>query len=290
MDRFSEFIKLPPDQSDAVFEYYVDLLNSIQEKQYPVELTSKLGAASSKLIEVVGYNFGIEEKEKKEFLDSVHELHLISGELLRINSELSLFPFDFELFLFRKRRQKTSLQIEVHNSYGKVFQKAGALISRSMNYNGFYNELKLNGFYSPDNSNKQRIKRLIEEAIDLITKDYALSEESKLSIITHLEAVLKELEKPRINWTNVIGKVKETVIVLGALGSFAGGLASLSDAIIKLEEVSAVIQTTSITIDYNIFSKTLNIDSIEEFKKNSLLKEWQDSHANIDSESNAKIR
>ena len=123
--------------------------------------------------------------------------------------------------------------------------------------------LGLGGFFNPNRSNKQRAKDLIRAAVKCIDLDDSLSEKAKQSIIQNLEKVVIELDKNNANWTEVFGKLKETIFVLGAVGSLIGGAAALSplqQARQQLEEATKVIEETSIDINYETINNLLSND------------------------------
>ncbi len=124
------------------------------------------------------------------------------------------------------------------------------------------NPIELNGFYKPENSNKQKARHLIVDAINIIENDSSLSEKSKKSIIDYLNKALAEFDKQNSNWTSIFGGLKETIFVLGALGSLAGGIVgtvALTQAKEKLEEATEIIQTSSININYQNVNQIFNI-------------------------------
>lgn len=112
------------------------------------------------------------------------------------------------------------------------------------------NHLDLFDFYLPDFSNKQRATELIQEVINLIQDENTLSITARKRIIAHLNDALNELKNPKPNWASFFGKIKEVVIVMGAVGSIVGGQCALIDAKNKLEEAIQVINETSINTYY----------------------------------------
>ena len=80
------------------------------------------------------------------------------------------------------------------------------------------------------------LKSLINEAIGLINEETSITPKSKKQLVDYLTKVLTGLDGKHTDWTKVIGRVKETIIILGALGSVVGGLSPLILAKDKLEE------------------------------------------------------
>ena len=123
--------------------------------------------------------------------------------------------------------------------------------------------LDLGGFFNPDRSNKQRAKELICAAIECIASDDSLSDKAKQSIVDNLEKVISEFNKGEADWTEIFGKLKETIFVLGAVGSLIGGVVALSpllQAKQQLEEATKVIEETSIDFNYKTLRNLLNQD------------------------------
>lgn len=75
----------------------------------------------------------------------------------------------------------------------------------------------------------------------------------RIFIIDFIDKALKELDGDRTNWTSFLGKLKEIIIVLGALGSLAGGISVIS-AREKHEEAEQVVSQTSIIINCKIIN------------------------------------
>lgn len=124
------------------------------------------------------------------------------------------------------------------------------------------NPIELDGFYKPENSNKQKARYLIVDAINIIENDNTLSEKAKKSIIDYLNKSLAEFDKSNSNWTSIFGGLKETIFILGALGSLAGGITgaiALEQAKEKLEKATEIIQTSSININYQNVNQIFNI-------------------------------
>ena len=90
------------------------------------------------------------------------------------------------------------------------------------------------------------------------------SDNAKKSIIEYINKALLEFDKPDSNWTIIFGKLRETIFVLGALGSLAGGITgtvSLNDAKLKLEQATTIIEKSSININYKNIDKLFNINN-----------------------------
>jgi hypothetical protein len=113
-----------------------------------------------------------------------------------------------------------------------------------------FNHLDLFDFYLPDISDRDRATKLVEEAIELITGDKTISRVAVRRIVTHLNEALNELRRPKPNWPTFFGKIKEVIIVMGAIGSITGGACAINTARDKLNEATQVIEKTSINVNY----------------------------------------
>ena len=154
---------------------------------------------------------------------------------------LLIFPFLNLSFLQRKRE---SLYNEIYDQVARYYNLYCVVRDSGPN------RLDLFDFYLPDISNKQQAHQLIDETIDLIQNDYTLSAAARKKIISYLKDALAELENPRTNWPNYFGKIKEIIIILGAVGSIVGGQCALNEAKSKLEQATEVIEKTCININY----------------------------------------
>ena len=104
-------------------------------------------------------------------------------------------------------------------------------------------------FYVPKSSNSSDVKVLIEEAIKLIRGDVKISHQAREKLIKHLENALEILESGG-DYSRFFGIIKESIFLLGALGSLAGGTVALHSASKKLEEATSIFEATSINQTY----------------------------------------
>lgn len=253
---FNEYLNTDNDNSAAIFEFYLEFLNEFSSKDFPYESQLKLKGAAGKFlncIEKVSYV----QREKRE-------------EYFKLTDE---FIEDLKYYRRSKSRSKLSLVIlpigqmslhRIQDFFEKVYSLTLDFINEVSRINGFSDNLKLNGFYQPENSNKKKIKDLIEEAKELIEKDDTLTEKSKKQIIDYLDKAIRDLDRDNVNWSRLVGRIKETIIVLGALGSLSGGITPLIQAKDKLEETTVVIQQTSINLNYNVLNETFNVQNIQQ--------------------------
>ncbi|MHB1050647.1 MAG: hypothetical protein ACYC09_11240 [Bacteroidota bacterium] len=117
--------------------------------------------------------------------------------------------------------------------------------------------------YIPQFSNKQKALELIQDAINVINADEHLPSKLKSALISHLTSCLELLKLENTNWKSFWGSIKESLLILGAIGSIASGIQgvqSIIEAKSKIEQASQVIETTSINynIHYNTFAKQID--------------------------------
>ncbi len=120
------------------------------------------------------------------------------------------------------------------------------LLARLPHRNEF--EIYFENIYSSSISVKKQIRDLIESSIEIIEQDNTLSPSTRKKLITHLHQCLSFLDND--NKTSFLGYVKEAIIVLGALGSFAGGYYAFSEARSKLEDAEQIVEQSSVNYTY----------------------------------------
>ncbi|RBA28212.1 hypothetical protein [Flavobacterium tibetense] len=272
---FTEYLNTDLDNSDLIFEYYLQYLSNLSSKEFPYEEQIQLKATSTKFINCID-NLSYVVKEKKEkYFDLINAI----VEDVKMN---------------RRRKDKSKILLFLLGKNGNIIPKIKddfeELYSQTLEFIGDasnmrhyrYDNLKLNGFFQPENSNKQQVKQLILDAIELIEKDTTISDKVKKQIIEYLQRVIKKLDNQYINWSSVIGCIKETIIVLGALGGFVGGITPLVLAKEKLEETSTVIEKTSININYKTINETFNIQNVERLEQlNNTIFQLEQNNTNL---------
>ena len=256
MTTFNDFLNTNLEDFNVIFNFYLDFLGEFSSKKFPFEEEIKLKGAGNKFIhtvERVGY---IQSQTKDDYMNLINSFLDESRYHRHDENRIGLYKF---LFPNRPKRIMVNLQ----DSFQKLFSETLILINETTNRMSYFDELKLNDFYKPENSNKLKIKDLIQEAISIIEGDESLTEKSKKCIVAYLEKALKELDGKYVNWTKFIGRIKETIIVLGALGSLVGGASALYSAQDKLEQSTEIIQKTSVNINYTVLNETFNIQYIQ---------------------------
>lgn len=252
---FNEFLNCELELKEVILDYYLTYLNEFSSKEFPYDELLKLNGAAEKFLNCIEKTNFISKAEREDYLYLIEQFRT---DLKRYRHTKNMSKIS--LLITNKRLGK----IRIEDDFEELFSKTIGLINKTTRYNGYVDSLTLNGFYQPANSNKKKIQDLINEAIILIGDDETLTEKSKKQLIDYLNKTLAELQKENVNWSKLIGRIKETIIVLGALGSFASGMTPLIQAKEKLEETTVVIQNTSINLNYNVLNETFNIKNIQQ--------------------------
>jgi len=256
---FSEYLNTDNLELEEISNYYIEYLKNLSAKDYPFEEHIHLRGASEKFIQCIDKTALIEREAKNQFLKDIEDLSSTIKRYRRYENKSTFLSF----FLQQRRRSLFIIQ----EIFEQIFSETLRYITDANESISYRREqLDLNGFYTPDNSNKKQIKDLIKEAVELIKDDNNLTKKSKEQLIQYLTKVLKNLDSEHIDWTRVIGKISQVIIVLGALGSFAGGISSLVKAKEKLEETNIIIQKTSINLNHKTLNQTFNINSNEQIQ------------------------
>lgn len=258
---FNDFLNIDGDNSDKIFEYYLNYLLELSSKDFPYEEQLKLKGISGKFINCIEKITYIGKDKRELYIELINQFIIELRNYRRIKNSSN----NLTNLLFPSRKNKI---FHIQEKFEEIYSHTLEFINeaaRSINYN--INNIRINGFYKPENSNKKLIKNLIKEAIDLINVDETITEKTKKQIIDYLNQVLRKLEYEHTNWSVVIGNITEIILVLGALGSFVGGISPLFQAKEKLEQTTTVIQKTSINLNYNTINETFNIQNVEKLSE-----------------------
>jgi hypothetical protein len=248
---FNEYVITPNENIKEISEFYLNFLLELTSKGFPVEEQMKLPGASTKFINSIKGTMHIKDNEKEEFETLVDLLISALRKYSRTKDDSKIL-----LVLFPNRRQYI---FKANEMLGDIYSMSLDFASKVAVFNNYRsNELELNGFYQPKNTNKDEVKRLIIEAIELIKAEDTITEKAKKQIVEYLERVLRSLDYSYVSWTSVLGNIREVIIILGALGSFASGFA-IFQAKEKLEETTTVIQKTSINLNFNSINENIVI-------------------------------
>lgn len=242
MVDFDQFLNTDINNNRIIFEYYINLLSSLSKDNYSIHSLLKLNGSASKFIDCISTRIYVEET-KEAYIHIVKDL---SANIRLYNireNRLRLLP-----------TSKSKLLVSYEHVYNHTIQ----LISRFNSVKSNNNDIELNGLFTPELINKTQIIRLITEAIDLIENDITLSRKTKDKLKTYLIKVIHNLEDSHSSWALILGTIKETIIILAALGSIAGGISSIIPAKEKLIQTTEIIEKTSISINYNTINQTFN--------------------------------
>jgi len=250
---FNEYLNLPTSNYQEISKYYLDFLEEFSSKKFPYEKKIQFKGSAIKFLNSIEDLTYLQKEKQEEYIKHIDIL----------NESLSIYDR-------RSKRSKVLNLIfppqssyRVEHEFEKIYERTIDLVNdanKTLKYRKV--DLKINGFYEPENSNKAQIQKLILEAMELITEDNSLTEKSKKQLLDYLNKVLNNLNSEYTNWTDIIGKIKETIIVLGALGGFIGGISPLFEAKEKLEQTTIVIEKTSINLNYKVINETFNHNEI----------------------------
>jgi hypothetical protein len=255
---FNEFIDLNPRNtqgSELIFESYLTYLTDLSKQEYPIRDLVLFKSYCDIFLNAIYYKRIISNEVKENY-------KLIGDKLINNVKQRNKIANKWAILrlLFPKYNQKNLNQI-ISNSYEELLTKTIELLNMAKEFDSFDDHLELGAFYTPDNSNKAKICDLINEAIELLKQDTTLNEKCKKKIVDYLTKALNELISKHPNWTLFLGRLKESIIILGAIGSFAGGLSVIA-AKDKIEKAAEVVQQTSITISFKSITQTFNIQNV----------------------------
>jgi hypothetical protein len=254
--ELSEYIKLDityHTDRELVFENFIKYLSNISETEFRNRDTLKLKSYSSKFLEALNAKRYLGDEKKNSYMEIVDEFN---NNLKRRNKSHTK-PWIIKILSSNRSLMKLNFQLE--NNFETVLNEAVSLINESREFDYLHSQLDIGEFYEPKNSNKEKIKQLLFEAIDNLNNDITIKEKSKKKVIEFIKKAIDELDSDYTNWTTFLGRLKETIIVLGAIGSLAGGISVLK-AKEKVEEATNVVYQTSITINHKSISQTFNIN------------------------------
>ena len=256
----TSYLNLDTDNFNEIIDYYLNFLNEFSSNKFPYEKRLQFRGIAKKFLDCI-YQLSFLSKEKRE-------------EYLQIIDQLNVNIVNFERRENRPVLAKLILpnlsDFRIKEEFSKLYSLTLEFINDTNKTLEFKNKsIEINEFYKPQNSNKEQLKKLISEAIELINEDNSITEKSKKELVKYLDKVLKKLESEHINWTDIIGRIKEIVIVLGALSTIVGNITPLFQAKEKLEETSKVIEKTSINLNYKVINETFIHSEIENLNSSS---------------------
>jgi|GEM_PF-1472273 len=259
------------DALDKIFKIIIEYLSTFKDYDFEYDKIIPFNGIMAKYINCANY-LGANTVELRQAVDdflsfSDDKSKFIKERILKETNKRTLFEF---LFSPTPSQDKRIVQLRNNEKKGKenifnnLYNQAILVYNAIKDFSKNNDELELEGFYNPNISNKNAAIRLINDAIQLVERDSIISERTKKSIIDYLNKALNEFDKPNTNWSLIFGKLRETIFVLGALGSLAGGITGtvlLNDAKEKLEEASKVIEKSSININYTNVEELFKINN-----------------------------
>lgn len=250
---FNDYLNLSINDYQEISNYYLNFLEEFSTKKFPYEKKLQFKGTATKFLNSIEDLTYLQKEKQEEYVKIIDQLN----ESLDILNRRSKRSRVLNLIFSPQRSHR------IESDFGILYDRTIELINDANKTLKYRNRnLKINGFYEPKNSNKAQIKKLILEAIELIKQDNSITEKSKKQLLDYLNKVLTNLDSDYTNWTDIIGKIKETIIVLGALGGFIGGISPLFEAKDKLEQTTIVIEKTSINLNYNVINETFNHNEI----------------------------
>jgi len=256
MITFNEFIDTDIDETKIIIDYYLNYLEEFSNKEFPFDEQIKLKGIGNKFVTSIFKTTYINPDKKIQYIELLKMFdsnYMISESKSMASILKTLFNDKKEIKINRRKRL-----------YAQLYSFTLDLVFESKEKTTYYDQLRINDFFTPDKSNKDRIKELINEAIDIINKDDSLTDKTKESIISYLEKAINDLSIEHVNWNKFLGRIKETIIILGAVGSFAGCILPFAQAQNKLEEAANILQNTSINYNYQTINNTYNIKNLKQ--------------------------
>lgn len=264
LQDLADFLKIDikDEQSvDHIFLVTLKYLDKIKVQDFEYELMIPLRGVLNKFSNCADFH-GVEDMELNEavneFIDVVNKTTYVPNE--------AADPAGAFKNIFGGQQKKNPINETNAPIFQKFQQLYNALIAT---YNLVKDgkpksrDLELEGFYNPNNSNKEKAKKLIIEARNQIDRNNSLSEKAKKAITDFITKALVEFEKPNSNWTLIFGRLKEVNSVLSALVSLAIGIKgadTISLAMQKIDEAVMGIDQTSVNINYKTMNHIFDIE------------------------------
>lgn len=195
---------------DKIFELADSYLTSIQTTEFPKAKVTILDSVIQKYINCAErFHIGSKLLESIKIKTDEFKKNIISRSYTKKNLLIGIFTF------YNKRTLEQNND-DFNQLYGIFISSYSKLIEHKK-----YSEF--DGFFKPSNSTKDRIKFLITKCISLINEDDTLKPKAKAKFTKQLNEISTQLDSPYSNWTIILGKIKETIYIMGALGGIATG-------------------------------------------------------------------
>ncbi len=262
---FNEFLNSDIENSDEIIDYYLNFLTEFSSKDFPYEQGIQLRGSAEKFSNTIDRIIFLDKEKTAKYMENIERFSESLNYYRRRKDYSPLLKFFLPLY-------KTSFT-RVQNDFEKIYSATINLVNDYNRTSNFRSQnINMNGFYDTTVTNKEKVKELISEAIDLINSESSITQESKKQLTEYLNKVIKDLERKGVDWTKVIGRIKEIVIILGALSTVIGNTSSLFKAKEKLEQTSEVIEKTSINLNHNTLNQTFIFQEIKQLNNlNSIL-------------------
>ena len=245
-----DYFSLPlnsPETLKKLFSHLRAFLDTIASKNYQDPRLYLLEGMVDRLCKCARKHVKLEPYNLKAACEAANKF--VNAGLLyhrRQNSSqhdltLMLFPFATPA---ATRHRCARLHHNLYTRISEIYNKASTALDTNND------QLNLYDFYAPDTSNKQTAADLIQEAISLVDSDRSITQDARDRITSHLKTALAELQKNRPNWPRFFGKMKEAIIVAGAIGSIVGAGCAMYRVWQKLDQAVTAIEQTCININY----------------------------------------
>lgn len=248
-ELIEKFISIGVDSfedAESIFRLTTKYLSDIKEVDYNSEQSTLVEGLLNKMISISEY-FDLDETLINEIEQTSKNFVSIFGQNTTVANKLPHFNKAF------------SVSMKFYNAMVKTKPKA------NLDF----------GPFKPNLSDKQVISLKITQAIEIITNSEMLTEKAKKRLIDSLNSVLSELHKPTTNWNVYFKNMGYSIMLLGSLGSIAGGavgVKQLMDGKEKLEEANQEVQQSSISIskkdlkDVFVINEQMTIDAKESLR------------------------
>lgn len=263
LQDLAEFLKIDikDEQSvDNIFLVTLKYLDKIKAQDFEYELMIPLRGVLNKFSNCADFH-GVEDIELNEavnqFITVVNKTTYLPNEAADNTTLKNIFGAG------QKKNLINETNAPIFQDFQKLYNSLIATYNLVKDGKPKSRDLELEGFYNPNNANKEKAKRLILVAKNKIDQNSSLSKKAKKAITDFITKALVEFEKPNSNWTLIFGRLKEVNSVLNALGSLAIGIKgadTIGLAKQKIEEAVMVIDQTSVNINYNTMNHIFDID------------------------------
>ena len=241
-----DYLRISHSDTHRIHEMYIFLRsfleNFIEEPNDP-KYFLKLEGIVDKFLKVISPYLESETKNISEAASYANRISYASP--INLESSPALIIITQKLLGIPHRRRVKGYLLRLYTITMRLYN---AFVASHPDIN-LYN-LDLFDFYLPQYSDKTNAEENLKRAIDIIESDDVLTSEGKERVLKHINKAIEELHRKQTDWSRFFGLVKETIIILGAVGSIVGGQCALLQAKKTLEEVTQIVEKTSINVNY----------------------------------------